>query len=233
MSVAQRASYQEIKTTVLERIRDGVWPPGTLLPGEIDLSVEFQCARATVNRAMRELADEGIIDRKRKSGTRVKAAPTRQAKFAIPLIREEIERTGKPYRYSLILREVLVAPQWLCGRMGLVAGTKVLHMQCMHYASNQPYQFEDRWINLGAVPMAEAADFETTNPNEWLVQTVPFTDAELSFSAVEADPSISEMLNAPDGSALFNVDRTTWLNEVPVTFARLFFHPGYRMTTLV
>ena len=62
------------------------------MPGEVDLAEEFGCARATVNRAMRELADEGFIDRKRKAGTRIKSSPTRHAKFAIPLIRDEIEK---------------------------------------------------------------------------------------------------------------------------------------------
>ena len=87
----KRISYQDIKALALKRIRNKTWPPGSIMPGEVDLAEEFGCARATVNRAMRELADEGFIDRKRKAGTRIKSSPTRHAKFAIPLIRDEIE----------------------------------------------------------------------------------------------------------------------------------------------
>ena len=89
------------------------------MPGEVDLAEEFGCARATVNRAMRELADEGFIDRKRKAGTRIKSSPTRHAKFAIPLIRDEIENSGETYRYALIRRDTPKTPDWLRARLAL------------------------------------------------------------------------------------------------------------------
>ena len=60
-----RTSYHDIKAIVLTRIRENIWPPGANLPGEIELAKEFGCARATVNRAMRELVDEGILERHR------------------------------------------------------------------------------------------------------------------------------------------------------------------------
>ena len=154
-----RKSYQDIKAEVLSRIRKNIWPPGAGLPGEIDLAKEFDCARATVNRAMRELVDEGILERKRKAGTRVKASPTRRAQFAIPLIREEVTAVGATYRYALVDRNIARAPAWLCALIKIQTGTKMLHLRCMHYASNRPYQFEDRWINLAAVPDAETTDF--------------------------------------------------------------------------
>ena len=231
MRKPRKTSYQAIKAEVLARIRGGIWPPGTLMPGEIELAEEFQCARATVNRAMRELAEEGFIDRKRKSGTRVKEAPTRQAKFVIPQIRKEIESTGKTYRYSLVDREQLTAPGWLRGKLGLPAKTEVLHVQCMHYGDGMPFQYENRWINLAPVPGARDADFEDIGPNEWLINQVPFTDAELTFSASTAIGEVAEFLTIENGSAVFTAERVTWLSSIPVTYAQLFFHPGYQMTT--
>lgn len=49
-----RTSYQDIKANVMTRIRENIWPPGANLPAEIELAREYGCARATVNRAMRE-----------------------------------------------------------------------------------------------------------------------------------------------------------------------------------
>ncbi len=215
------------------RIRNRTWPPGSIMPGEVELAAEFGCARATVNRAMRELAEEGILDRKRKAGTRVNAAPVRKAKFSIPLIRVEIENNGALYRYVLVSREILVAPGWLRARLRLGANDRVLHLQCMHYAGNAPFQFEDRWINIRAVPDVEQADFEKIGPNEWLVNQVPFTDAELSFSAAGADAELANYLSLSIGEPVFTAERTTWLEKVPVTFARMSFSRGYRMTTLL
>ncbi len=228
-----RTSYRDIKASVLSRIRSNIWPPGSSLPGEIELAKEFGCARATVNRAMRELVDEGILERKRKAGTKVKSAPTRRAQFSIPIIREEIGGTGADYKYVLVERKIITVPGWLRSRIDIPKDAKILHLRCMHYAGSSPYQFEDRWINLAAVPNAATCDFEDIGPNEWLVREVPFTEGELIFSATNASNEIANFLNTSDGTAIFTVERTTWLDKISVTYARLYFSRDYKMTTRI
>ncbi len=226
-----RKSYHDIKADVLSRIRKNIWPPGALLPSEIELAEEFGCARATVNRAMRELVGEGILERKRKAGTRVKSSPSRKAEFSIPLVREEITEAGAKYRYVLVDRKIIAAPDWLRAQIELAKGQRVLHLRCMHFASNQAYQFEDRWINLGAVPDAEYYDFKEVGPNEWLVRKVPFTDGELVFSATNATVELADFLNISHNDAIFTVERTTWLDSSSVTYARLYYPRDYKMTS--
>lgn len=229
--ITEKTTFRDVKQTVLDRIRNKTWAPGTTIPSEIDLAGEFGCARATVNRAMRELADEGILDRKRKAGTRVNAAPIRNAKFAIPLVRIEVEATGATYRYVLVNQETQTAPDWLRARLDLPPNSRVVHLKCMHYADNTPFQFEDRWINIAAVPQVEQADFSDIGPNEWLLDQMPFTDVELSFSANAADAELAQFLSITPGYPTFTAERTTWLNNTPVTFAHMSFGRGYRMTT--
>ena len=81
---------------------------GWLIPLETTLAIEFGCARATANRHLRELAQEGFLERRRKAGTRVVMPVGRSANFEIPRIRLEIEETGATYRYALLLLEVTV-----------------------------------------------------------------------------------------------------------------------------
>lgn len=226
-----KADFRALKQELRQRIVQGIWPPGTLLPNEVDLAAEFSCARATVNRAMRELAEEGLVERKRKAGTRVRQAPLRQARFSIPLVRQEIEAQGAAYRYALVRREEQDAPDWLRARLGLGLGARVLHLICMHYADGNPYQLEDRWINLEALPDAAGADFAAMGPNEWLVEAVPFSDAEISFSALAADPETARYLSCTAGDALFMAERSTWWEDQAITYVRLKFQRGYRMTT--
>jgi GntR family histidine utilization transcriptional repressor len=221
--------FREIKADILRRIRTRIWAPGEALPSEVEFASEFGCARATVNRALRELSEEGIVDRKRKSGTRVKLSPVRQARFEIPLVRAEVEASGAEYRYSLVSRQQVPAPAWLGSRLDLPAKSDVVHLQCMHDAAGAPFQFEDRWINLAAVPDAEWADFATISPNEWLVREVPFTDAEIQFSATAATDALSEFLLMAVGEPVFTAERTTWLKGQAVTNTRLYFRRGYRM----
>ncbi|WP_424987522.1 GntR family transcriptional regulator [Microbulbifer sp. S227A] len=226
-----RTTFRDVKSDILAKITLGEWAPGTLLPNEVDLAETYGCARATVNRAMRELAEDGIVERRRKAGTRVRSAPIRQARFDIPIVRDEIEGGNAEYRYALVSREAGPAPDWLRAQLALGPGTRAVHLTCMHYADGAPYQYEDRWINLDVLPMAETADFAATGPNEWLVSTIPFSNAEISFSASAADARLAEYLRCSVGQALFTIERSTWWEDRPITFVRLFFRPGHRMTT--
>ena len=225
--------FRDIKEEVLERIKSGVWSPDSLLPSETDLAAEFETTRTTVNRALRELADEGFLERRRKAGTRVLRAPVRRAQFTIPQVSEEVEASGQQYRYAPISREARRAPDWLTARLSLTAAQRdVVHVRAMHYSGSSPFQFEDRWIIESSVPQVAQEDFQTTAPGAWLVQQVPFTTAEVSFSAAGADAETSKFMEASPGDPLFLVERITWLDGDPVTYTRLFFGKGYKMTTV-
>lgn len=226
-----KTAFRDVKEDIRRRIVEGQWAPGELIPNEVDLASQFQCARATVNRAVRELAEEGLVERKRKAGTRVRLSPIRRAQFEIPVVRQEIESRGQLYRYALVNREVVDTPDWLRARMALDESGRVLHLTCMHYGDGNPYQFEDRWINLDALPKAADADFSSTGPNEWLVATVPYSDAEISFSATSADESLVRHLSCAVGDALFLTERSTWWQDAAITYVRLIFQRGHRMTT--
>ncbi|RYG93282.1 UTRA domain-containing protein [Loktanella sp. IMCC34160] len=224
-------TFKDVKADLLDQIASGKMPPGSLVPNELELAEAYGCARATVNRAVRELADEGLVERKRKAGTRVRMAPIRQARFSIPIVREEITAQGAEYRYALVDRTVQVVPDWLRVRLDLKAGQSVLHLVCMHYADGVPYQHEDRWINPDIIPSALDEGFSELGPNEWLVAKLPFSDAEISFAAIEADQALADHLGCSVGDALFRTERTTWLQGTAITLVRLTNRRGHRVTT--
>lgn len=224
-------TYRDVKADILRQITQGEMAPGSTMPNEVDLAVRYGCARATVNRAMRELADDGFIERRRKAGSRVRQNPVRQARFNIPLVRQEVEEIGATYRYALVSRTIAPATDVLRARLGLSGSDRLMHLVCMHYADGAPYQHENRWINLSATPDAEAFDFATSGPNEWLVAQVPYTDVQISFQAIQADASFAEHLGCGQGDALFQVERTTRQGDQTVTFVQLTYRRGHRMTT--
>ncbi|MBL4673106.1 MAG: GntR family transcriptional regulator, partial [Arenicella sp.] len=83
-------SHHDIRQALRGRIESGEWQLGALIPGEMALADEYGCARTTINRALQTLANDGLVIRKRKGGTRVCEMPVRQAKFEIPILREQV-----------------------------------------------------------------------------------------------------------------------------------------------
>ncbi len=233
MTAAGIKSWQSVQEEVLRRIHSRQWKPGEIIPNEAELSKEFGCARATVNRALRGLAEAGLLDRKRKAGTRVALHPVRKATLDIPVIRNEIEAKGFLYGYRLLLRETAEPPAEIATRLRIAPGMRMLHLMALHSANGSPYVFENRWINPSAVPAAMDADFETQSANEWLVLNVPFEGGDFVFSAMAAGSEEAERLACRKGDGLFVIDRSTWRDAAIITLVRLVFAPGYRMHTMI
>jgi DNA-binding LacI/PurR family transcriptional regulator len=63
--------YEQIKDRIRKKISSGAWEPGYRLPTLRELSVELDVAYATVERAMRDLTREGVLEGRKRGGTRV------------------------------------------------------------------------------------------------------------------------------------------------------------------
>lgn len=222
-------SWQVIQKEVVRRINERVWQPGEILPRETDLALEFGCTRATVNRAMQEVANSGLINRRRKAGTRVTIHPNRIATLHIPVTRLEVEKRGATHKHKLLKRKVKQPPSAVSKIMGLNGDQLHLYLQTLHLSDDKPYLYEDRWVNINTVPDCLDIDFIDQSPNEWLVGQAPFTHGDIKFSASNASSENADILGISTGAAIFIVDRTTWTGELTVTTVRLSYAPGFQL----
>ena len=71
MKVGAPSKIGSLYKILEERILSGVWPVGSLIPTEVEFAAEFSCNRATVGKAIVGLVHEGLVERRKRSGTRV------------------------------------------------------------------------------------------------------------------------------------------------------------------
>lgn len=222
---------QQIVSEVRRRIVEREWQQGDRIPDEAELAVEFGVARATVNKALQLLAEEGLLARKRRAGTHVAVNPVRKATLSIPIVREQIESMGMEYSHRVVAQRRSPIPEDVAQRLRLPAGELLIRMRTVHYGDGRPFQVEDRWINPHAVPEVEAVDFRKINANEWLVRNAPYLYADLIVSAENANVRDARLLETRRDQALLVLQRTTWNDLGAITSVRLAFHPGYSMST--
>jgi GntR family histidine utilization transcriptional repressor len=219
------AKYERIREVLLERIASGAWPPGSAIPFEADLAEEFGVTRPTVSRAMRDLVDGGLVERRRRAGSRVAMKASAASLLRIPVVRDEVEGRGGTYGHLLLERRLAVPPAAVRACFGSGAADKALHLASLHLDDGRPCQFEDRWIDLAVLPAAATQDFAAVSANEWLVRQVAYTRAEHVLSAAGAAAAEAEALQVAPGAPVFVIERTTWSGEDAITRVRL-VHPA-------
>lgn len=217
--------YKRIRTDIEERILSGEWPPGHRIPFEHELTTQYGCSRMTVSKALTELAQADLIERRRRAGTYVRRPKMLSAVLTIADIRAEITAVGRDYGYTLLSRRRRKATRADRARLDDAGASDVLALACVHYADQVPFAAEDRLINLDAVPQAEAVDFTVEPLGTWLIAHVPWTEAEHHISAISADAAVAGALEIAIGTACLVIQRRTWRSSRTVTAVRLVY-PG-------
>lgn len=207
----------------------GRYRPGDKMPRDEDLAAELGCARSTIQRAMRDLAERGLVERRRKGGTHVRRNPIARATFDIPIARHEVEARGASYGYQLIGREKVMAPAKVLADLGLARSVAMLNVQALHLADGRPFIYEDRWINLEIAPEIMTVDLAAISANEWLLMNKPFTRFDLRVRAIEASEALAQRLETRTGAAVLVSERSTWVGDAPVTLVQSIAAPGYQL----
>ncbi|MFV0382873.1 GntR family transcriptional regulator [Paracoccus sp. (in: a-proteobacteria)] len=224
-------TWQSVRNLVLERIQAREWAPGELIPTEQQLANQLGCARATVNRALRELAESGLIERRRKVGTRVTTTPSRRTTLEIPLMRHEIEATGATYSYRLMGFERGNTNRYAQRALQLRAHHEMLVVKGQYLADDAPHCCETVWLNPSSVPKLQRADLEDQPAHEWLARNVPLTQGRFSILADSATGDCATSLSIMVGTPVLAIERLNWSDKTPVSFARQYYPPRHRLVS--
>ncbi len=216
--------HARIRADVEARILSGEWRPGHRIPFEHELTAIYGCSRMTVSKALTELADAGLIERRRKAGSFVRRPLAQSAVLEIHDVAAEVASLGAIYGYKLISRERRRATARDRERLAVPAGAPILALVCRHDADGRPFCLEDRLIHLGAAPEAAEESFADEPPGAWLIARIPWTAAEHRIRATSADDAAAA-LALPASAPCLVIERRTFIGDLAVTHVTLTY-PG-------
>ncbi|WP_342131389.1 histidine utilization repressor [Hydrogenophaga sp. OTU3427] len=221
------ALYQQIKDFISRKIQDGSLRAGDRLPSEHELVARFGMSRMTVNRALRELVEQGRIVRVAGVGSFVAEQKPQSTLLQIANLASEIRERGHDYRCDMLTVERVAASLEIAAALDVRTGESVFHSVCVHMEDGLPIQLEDRYVNPRVAPDYLLQDFKQQQPSEYLVRNVPFDEIEHVVDAVLPTAEQATRLQMEPAQPCLLLTRRTWTRGVPVTLVRC-LHPATR-----
>ena len=219
--------YQQLKDLIIGRIFSGELQPSDRVPSENELVEAMNVSRMTANRALRELNDEGYVERIAGRGTFVSDFRSQSHLLEVQNIADEIASRGHTHSSRVIRHSRQHARGDVARALHVEQGTDIYHLLLVHYENEVPVQLEDRHIVASFAPDCLEQDFEQVTPSAYLTSVAPLQEAEQVVRASMPNRAVRRHLEMQEGEPALVVIRRTWSKGRPVTFGRL-HHPGSR-----
>ena len=220
-------AYARVKAHILDRIGAGEWGPSDRVPSENELVREFGVARMTVNRAVRELTQEGFLTRVKGGGTYVADRRSHGHPLRIRNIAEEIAERGNRHDAEVLEIGRLAASEEDARAFELAPGAELFRSVILHLEDGRPLQLEDRLVNPAMAPDYLDQDFTARTPYDYLIAVAPLAQAEHVVQAVLPDATVRQRLAMRRGEPCLLIRRRTWSGGTVASTA-LLYHPGDR-----
>lgn len=217
--------HARILGALRKALLEGALVPGDQLPKETELAASHGVSRMTMNKVLTQLTAEGYLVRRKRSGTFVAQPRSQSAVMEINDIEQEVTARGLPYRWQLRTMELRELTEAEASALDMDDEGKVLVIEGLHLAKDQPFCLELRAINPETVPEALVQPFEKVIPGQWLLRRVPFSRANHRVRAISASGRDARLLDCALGTACLEILRKTRLEQSWVTQVRLLY-PG-------
>jgi len=219
--------YEKVKQAISHQIATGAWRPHDRIPSEAELVAQFGFSRMTINRALRELTDEGLLVRLQGVGTFVAEPKGQSALFEIRSIADEIAARQHQHRCDVLLLEETRASAAQAAALDVPEDSAIFHSLILHFENDLPVQIEDRCVSPLRVPDYLQQDYTAITPHAYLSQVAPLTEGEHIVEAVRATAQECKLLGIKESDPCLLINRRTWSASHIISYARLLF-PGHR-----
>ena len=220
--------YQQLLVQLQNRIDSGEFGPGTVLPGEFDLSRDYGVSRITAKRALDELAEAGLVKRERGRGTRVlERAGASAVRTSIDGWLENISMMQATTEVRLLSFEYLNAGPDIASALELDDGAEVQRSVRVRTLDGVPMSYLVCFLPADVGREFDAAALASTSMLTLLEQAGhPVASARQTVSATLAAPDTAQALEVNAGAPLLEVRRIARsADDRAVQYIRALYRP--------
>jgi GntR family transcriptional regulator len=193
--------YHQIQHLLRHRIHSGLYPPGTQIPSEHELSRELDVSRVTLREALRELVRENLLVKVQGKGTFVASnPPKRVAPVRYTGFLEELQERVRKLRVTDV--EVSQAPATRELRTALAldpAASELTVIKRLRHIDDEPFSYTLNYLPTELGARIRAKDLYSLPLLKILQEDlkIPIVRARETIEAAPADPDTARRLALP------------------------------------
>lgn len=203
--------YLQVARHVENKINNGDYPVGSLLPTEKELAETLGVSRQTVRQAIGILRNKGRLSARKGVGTRVEAGFTPERSRFIAQSRSELFEIAAETEFVITFKEEISAQGRLAVELGCRPGRKFLHMGGIRYPTNRsrPFSWNEIYVDARLSAAVKDLDIARSAIFHYIEQYTgeKIQEIEQDIKPMALNEEIAARLNAKVGDLALVVTR--------------------------
>jgi GntR family transcriptional regulator len=208
--------HRQMFLVLYDEIVRGALDPGDALPTEQSMCDQFGVSRITVRRALADLAEAGLIERRHGVGSFVLAHPAVRERPVVDSYMDELRQVE--FETEVDVREfgIRAVPRSVAERLG--SEERALHVLRLRRErrTGEPLMITEAWLPAGLVDVITEEQMVDAPLYRLLADAgVGLARMEHELTAEIAGPRNARLLNTTIGAPLIRVNRLAFAGDVP------------------
>ena len=220
--------YHQIQHLLRHRIHSGIYPPGTQIPSEHDLSRELAVSRVTLREALRELVRENLLVKVQGKGTFVSSnPPKRLAPVRYTGFLEELQERVRKLRVTDVEVIQTAATSELRTALQLdPAVSQLTLIRRLRHIDDEPFSYTLNYLPTEIGARIKIKDLYSLPLLKILQEDlkIPIVRARETIEAAPADPETARRLKIPVLYPVLHMTRVMYTtNDRPFEIVDIYY----------
>lgn len=206
--------YYQLESFIKNQIEAGFILPGETIPSEREYAESYGISRMTVRQAINSLVNDGLLYRKKGSGTFVSEKKIEQPLQGLTSFTEDMKKRGMTPTSKLIHFEVIPANRFIANELKISEYAPVYEIKRIRLADGEPMALETNYLSANLV---KGLTEEEVNASIYSYVEeklgLQITHAEQLIESVRASEEHEKLLNIEKDHPMLYIQRNTFLHD--------------------
>lgn len=203
--------HMQLRELIREKIEEGEYKPGEMIPSERELSTIYGLNRITVRNAIAALVNEGLLKKVQGKGTFVIKPKIERDLYTLSGFGNTLLEKGVTPSTKLLYKGRRKAGKKFSRIFGIDPESEIYNITRLRMGENEPFALEDTYILFDTIENIEEIDFGTFSLYEaFKMSGFEPERAEQTLSLVKIDGVEAKLLQMANNSAVFLFECTSY-----------------------